>query len=346
MKRFRLWISFASVMAAVYIGVFLLTGILLSLGFHLGLIDFSKPNPLFPTLTFTLTIFTGALALTLLISRYFFEPLHQLILALKQVAGGDFHIQLPENSKWSDIQEMNENFNRMVKELNSIQLIQSDFIQNVSHEIKTPLAAVEGYVALLAASPLSQEQKEYTDRILESSRRLTALTGNILLLSKLENQQIAPERKVFLLDEQIRRCILSMEPLWSAKDLLMDIDLQEAAFLGCEELLAQVWSNLISNAIKYTPKGGTITVCLLKLNDDIQVTVRDSGIGMSEEVQRHIFDKFYQADRSRSTGGNGLGLALVRRILTLCGGEIHVKSQPDQGSLFTVHLVNSAADIP
>lgn len=338
MKRFRLWMSFSGIIVTAFIGVFFLTGLLLSCGLHIGLIDLNSPNPWFPTLSLMMTAFAAALALTLLISRYFFVPLHQLILALKQVAGGDFQVQLSEESPWTDIREMNVNFNRMVKELNSIQLIQSDFIQNVSHEIKTPLAAIEGYAALLSASAQSPEQQEYSTRILESSRRLTSLTGNILLLSKLENQQIAPEKKSFLLDEQIRRCVLSMEPLWSAKDLLLDIDLQEVSYFGCEDLLIQVWVNLVSNAIKYTPKGGTIAVRLLSLDNRIQVTVQDSGIGMSEDVKRHIFDKFYQADRSRSTGGNGLGLALVHRILTLCGGEIYVKSKPDEGAVFTVVL--------
>lgn len=346
MKQFHLWMSFASIIGTAYIGVFTLTGMVFTAAVHMGLIDLSQPNPLFPLMIFALTTFAGAFALTLMISHSFFAPVHRLILALKEVANGNFEIQLPEDSKWSDIQEMNVNFNRMVKELNSIQLIQSDFIQNVSHEIKTPLAAMEGYASLLAASPLSPEQKEYSDRILESSRRLTRLTGNILLLSKLENQQIAPQKKRFLLDEQLRLCILSLEPLWSEKNLSMDIDLQEVSCFGCEELLAQVWTNLLSNAVKYTPKGGSITVRLLELNNDIQVTVQDSGIGMSEDIQRHIFDKFYQADRSRSSGGNGLGLALVRRILTLCGGEIHVKSQPDQGSLFVVHLPNQPQNTP
>lgn len=338
MKSFRLWVLFILIIAAAFLSIFFLTGAFVYLGIRLGMITMVEPVPWVPLVGLAFTAAIVSFGFTLMISRYFFTPVHELIKALKQVASGDFQVRLSEDLKWDDIREMNVNFNRMVKELNSIQLLQSDFITNVSHEIKTPLASIEGYISLLASTPLTREQQEYSSRILESSRRITTLTGEILQLSRLENQQIVPERKRFLLDEQLRRCILSMEPLWSEKGLELDIDLAETECLGNEELLAQVWSNLLSNAIKYTPAGGSIAICLTRTNHTILVTFRDSGIGISPEDQKHIFEKFYQADRSRGSGGNGLGLALASRILTLCGGEISVESCPGKGSLFTVLL--------
>lgn len=175
-------------------------------------------------------------------------------------------------------------------------------------------------------------------RILDSCRQLTSLTGNILLLSKLENRKIVPEKQRFSLDEQLRQCILSMEPLWTQKNLFLDIELQEIQYEGNESMMAQVWTNLLSNAIKFTPDSGSIHIRLNASMDSIFVTFTDSGIGMTQEEQRHIFDKFYQADHSRSVQGNGLGLTLVQRIICLCGGKIQVSSRQEKGTTFTVSL--------
>lgn len=233
---------------------------------------------------------------------------------------------------------MNLNFNKMVKELNSIETLQSDFIQNVSHEIKTPLAAIEGYAALLSASTRDEQNKLYAEQILKSSRQLSTLTGNILKLSKLENQSIISEKKTFSLDEQIRQAVLSLEPIWSAKNIDIDLNLPEISFYGNEDLIFQIWTNLISNGIKFTPSGGLVSVKMTAEDSFVNVVVADNGIGMTEEVQKHIFDKFYQAEGSRSMEGNGLGLTLVKKILSLCDGTIEVTSQPDLGSKFTVKL--------
>lgn len=338
MRSFRLWMLFVGALIACFIFSFFFSGFLVYLLVRLEVIIPKEPVSWIPLIGFAIMAAFVSFTLTLLASRYFFSPIHDLIVALNAVAKGDFKIRLPETRIWSDLHEVNINFNRMVKELNSIELLQSDFIQDVSHEIKTPLAAIEGYATLLSSCSLTAEQKEYLDRILESSRRLSSLTGNILTLSKLENQQILPEKKLFLLDEQLRQCILSMEPLWSEKNIDLDIDLQEVRYSGNESLLSQVWTNLLSNAIKFTPKGGTITVCLVNLESGIRVSFKDTGIGMDEDVQAHIFNKFYQADHSRNSSGNGLGLALVKRILVLSGGDIQVESSPGHGSVFTVTL--------
>lgn len=292
----------------------------------------------FPFLTNTCSSALISLCITTVISHHFFRPIKDLVHALEQVSAGNFDVRLKENDIWYEVREMNLNFNKMVKELNSIETLQSDFIQNVSHEIKTPLAAIEGYAALLSASTRDEQNKLYAEQILKSSRQLSTLTGNILKLSKLENQSIISEKKTFSLDEQIRQAVLSLEPIWSAKNIDIDLNLPEISFYGNEDLIFQIWTNLISNGIKFTPSGGLVSVKMTAEDSFVNVVVADNGIGMTEEVQKHIFDKFYQAEGSRSMEGNGLGLTLVKKILSLCDGTIEVTSQPDLGSKFTVKL--------
>lgn len=348
MKHLRLWLTFAGAATlAQFLGFFIPTIISWEL-VKLGILNPDEPFVWMPLISLMLTACILSLLLIQLVLGRLLRPLQQLVLALKTVASGDLSVRLPEDNWWSEIRETNSSFNKMMNELNSLELLQSDFIQNVSHEIKTPLASVRGYASLLNSTDLSEEQQEYVDRILTSSDQLATLTGNILQLSKLENQQLAPSYRDFLLDEQIRQIILTMEPLWSKKNLNLEIDLPECPFCGSEELLAQVWTNLLSNAIKFTPEHGTISVTLHSdLPEDpeastvtapVSVIIKDSGCGMSPEIQQHIFDKFYQGDRSHSGNGNGLGLALVQRILLLVGGSITVSSQPGEGSCFTVTL--------
>ena len=338
MKHMRLWILF--MVSTIFILVLgssapaFLTYVLL----ETGLVNTPQPVAWVPIIGITTASLVLSLLLLALVSQYFFRPIQDLIHALKQVASGDFRVQLPENRGEEIIQDMNLNFNKMVRELNSIDTLQSDFIQNVSHEFKTPLAAIEGYAALLNESDIPQEQREYARRILEGTRQLSSLTGNILKLSKLENQQIISEKKYFLLDEQLRRAILSMEPVWSQKELEMDLDLPETSYYGSEELMLQVWTNLLSNAVKFTPDHGTISVRIRKYADSVLVEFQDTGIGMTDDVKSHIFERFYQGDASRSMEGNGLGLALVNKIITLCGGTISVDSNPGRGSRFLVRL--------
>lgn len=351
MRKFRMWILFVCAIVLVHIAGFFITGFLVYAGMSTGLLRIERPVSWLPFLGYLISASVFSITLNVVISRFFFRPIHQLALAMDQVAEGNFQVQLPESGMGMEVREMNQNFNRMVKELNSIEMLQSDFIQNVSHEIKTPLAAIEGYASLLSAGLPPEEQQEYARRILESARRLSSLTGSILKLSKLENQQIISEKSWFSLDEQIRQVILTMEPLWSEKNLDLKLDLDPVFYLGNEELMIQVWANLFSNAVKFTPKGGTVSVRLKRTgeetdsekNDGVLAEFRDTGIGMSREVQAHIFDKFYQADRSRNGDGNGLGLALVKQIIELCGGRITVESKPDYGSAFILWLPEKEA---
>ena len=344
MKHMRLWMLFMAVTAFI-----LFLGSLVPVFFtyvllETGLLNPMEPMPWIPIIGIMAASLLLSLLLLTVVSQYFFRPLQALIYALKQVAAGDFRVQLPENRGEEIIRDMNLNFNKMVRALNSINTLQSDFIQNVSHEFKTPLAAMEGYAALLNAAVIPEELHEYARRILEGTRQLSSLTGNILKLSKLENQEIISEKRHFLLDEQLRQIILSMEPVWSKKELEMDLELPETEYYGNEELMLQVWTNLLSNAVKFTPDGGRISIRIQKTADSVLAEFTDTGIGMSDEVKTHIFDRFYQGDASRSIEGNGLGLALVHKIITLCGGTIFAESKPGKGSRFLVCLPSVDSD--
>lgn len=260
--------------------------------------------------------------------------------ATKRVAKGDFTAELSEESIPAiELREMAHNFNVMTRELASTEILRSDFIENVSHEFKTPISAIEGYATLLQRRDLSEEKRlEYADRILTNSARLSSLTGNILLLSRLDHQQIEMRRERFSLDEQIRETLLMLEPQWSDKHIELDIDLDTVDYVGNAELLAQVWQNLIGNAIKFVGQNGRINVLLHTTGSSAQVSIIDNGPGMDSETVSHIYDRFYQADTSRSTAGNGLGLTLVRRIVDLHKGTIAVSSIPGTGTAFTVSL--------
>lgn len=259
--------------------------------------------------------------------------------ATKEIAKGNFNVRLNEDIRVTEIQTMAHNFNLMTRELSATEMLRNDFIENVSHEFKTPLAAIEGYVTLLQRKGLSEEKrKEYTERILFNTKRLSALTGNILLLSRLENQEIEIKKENYSLDEQLREIILMYEPQWSGKNLDLDIDLDPAVCCGNKDLLAQVWQNLIGNAVKFVADNGRIRVLLRQKESAIEVSVVDNGSGMTAEVINRIYEKFYQGDTSRSSSGNGLGLTLAKRIVDLHGGTIQVSSKVGSGTTFTVAL--------
>jgi len=227
----------------------------------------------------------------------------------------------------------------MTRELKGIEYLRKDFINSVSHEFKTPIASIQGFAKLLQKGNLSEEEKqEYTNIIVEETSRLSNLSSNILKLSKLENQEMIDRKAIFSLDEQIRRSILLLEHEWSKKNICFDIELDSVKFPGDEELLQQVWINLLGNAIKFSNDNSSITVRLHGSASFVKVKITDTGIGMSEEIQPRIFEKFYQGHKSHSYDGNGLGLPLVKRILDLCDGKIHVQSSLGKGSTFIVQL--------
>lgn len=220
-----------------------------------------------------------------------------------------------------------------------MEIMRNDFIANVSHEFKTPLSSIAGHVTLLQDPDLSEnERNEYIQMAFFNIEKLNDLTSNILQLSRLENQNALREPVRYRLDEQIREAIVLLEPKWSKKNITLDVDLMELSYTGQSALLFQVWTNLIGNAVKFSNPGSSVAITLRQYHNYITVTVSDRGIGMTEETKKHIFEKFYQGDSSRKEQGNGLGLAICRIILDLCGGDIHVSSEPGKGSVFTVRL--------
>ena len=273
------------------------------------------------------------------VSTKMLSPIIKINDAAKKVARGDFSVRLEEKSIAKEIEEIATSFNIMVKELSNTETLRTDFVSNVSHEFKTPLSAIEGYATLLQDERLSkEEQAVYVSRILENTSRLGRLTQSILSLSQLENQEIVLQQESFMLDEQIRRVLLGYEPLWEEKELNIDLALEATQYYGNKSLLAQVWSNLIDNAIKFSNAGGTLSIGCREVDGYVVVRIKDTGIGMSEEVRLHAFDKFYQGERSHTTSGSGLGLALVRRIVTLCGGTIEIHSKEGKGTEILVSL--------
>ena len=271
------------------------------------------------------------------------EPLHKLAEATEQVANGDFSVYVPTthtSDRLDYLDVMILDFNKMVEELGSVETLKTDFVSNVSHEMKTPIAIIKNYAELLQTGKGTEEERlEYARSIEEAASRLSGLITNILRLNKLEHQRIDPEIETYDLCAQLEECILNYEDMWDEKDLELEVDIEEKTVVDADKnLMELVWNNLLSNAVKFTEPGGKVTVRQTSSDGYAVVEVTDTGCGMSRESIRHIFDKFYQGDTSHSKEGNGLGLALVSRILVLMDGEISAASEEGRGSTFTVRI--------
>ena len=291
-----------------------------------------------------ISILSGA-AIAVGLSKIFVSPMMKLGDAMRKVAGGDFTVHLDCTSRIRDVREVYGSFNTMVKELGNTETLQTDFVSNVSHEFKTPINAIEGYASLLQDSQLTDEQKNaYIDKIIFNTRRLSDLVGNILLLSKVNNQTISLKASTFRLDEQVRQSILALESKWEKKEIEFDIDLDEIEYTGYENLLSHVWLNLIDNAVKFSPQNGQIRIRLKQLAGSVTFSIWDNGLPIPEADIGRIFNKFYQGDNSHASEGNGLGLALVRKIVAAAHGTINVTSSEDAGTEFVVALPNSSSD--
>lgn len=291
-----------------------------------------------------ISILSGA-AIAVGLSKIFVSPMMKLGDAMRKVAGGDFTVRLDCTSKIRDVREVYGSFNTMVKELGNTETLQTDFVSNVSHEFKTPINAIEGYASLLQDSQLTDEQKNaYIDKIIFNTRRLSDLVGNILLLSKVNNQTISLKASTFRLDEQVRQSILALESKWEKKEIEFDIDLDEIEYTGYENLLSHVWLNLIDNAVKFSPQNGQIRIRLKQLDGSVTFSIWDNGLPILEADIDRIFNKFYQGDNSHASEGNGLGLALVRKIVAAAHGTINVTSSEDAGTEFVVELPSSSSD--
>ena len=275
----------------------------------------------------------------IVLNSTFIKPLMTVAAAMRKVAEGDFGIQLECKSNISDIKEIYTSFNTMAKALSETETLQTDFVSNVSHEFKTPINAIEGYASLLQDSELPHElQAKYVDKIIFNTRRLSDLVGNILLLSKVNNESIKPKSNTYRLDEQIRQSIFALERKWTEKNIDFDIEMDEVEYCGYEGFMMHVWTNLIDNAINFDSYGGSIRLRLKKAGERVCFTITDTGPGIAPGEQQKIFTKFYQVDNSHQKEGNGLGLALVKRIVTSSGGTISVESAPGAGATFIVEL--------
>lgn len=291
----------------------------------------------------TISSLVIGITLSTILNIFFITPINELCKVTKRVANGDFSVKLNERKnkkgelKKDEMSVLTHNFNLMVNELDKNKLIKNDFVANISHEFKTPLANIKGHTELIKNLSQDDSIKEYCDSIIESVDNLNVLTSNILRLSKLETHTIV-EPNEFRLDEQIRQAVIMLENKWSEKNIEINLDLDNVVIFYDESLFLQVWINLLSNAIKFSNENGEINIILNKYEDKVVCIIKDKGIGMSKEVQNRIFDKFYQGDTSRAREGNGLGLALVKRILDVSNCSIDVRSEPGVGSTFVVKI--------
>ncbi len=303
---------------------------------------FPTAGILMMTVVSVLTAVFAAILLGTLISAFagkrFLKPIRELCSATEKVAKGDFgvRVEVPRNAEMG---RLCSNFNSMTHDLSRIEMLQKEFTSNVSHEFKSPLASIKGFATLLQQEGISDDdRREYADIIVSESERLSRLSTNILRLTKLENTEIITDKSDIQLDEQIRQCIVTLMPQINSRHIDINIDMDEAEVFANAELLHEVWMNLLTNAIKFTPDGGRIDVRLINQLDTVAVEIEDSGCGMDDETKKRIFEKFYQGDRSHSGDGNGLGLPLAKRIVELSGGSISVSSIIGDGSCFSVVL--------
>ncbi len=336
-KNFGVAMFFSTTIFIIIIVTFFLAG---GIGYFLikvRIVDERYPILILAILCI-LCLITG-LVFSKVVSNFVFRSLFRINDATKHVSNGNYNIRISEDSHVMEINEIAHNFNIMVKELASTEILQHNFVENVSHEFKTPLSAIEGYATMLQNTDLSNEKRlEYSKKIIESTKRLSSLSGNILLLSKLENQETILKKEKFNLSEQIREEILILENQWIQKNIYLDIYLEEVDVNGSEELLSQVWQNIIGNAIKFSKNNSIIKISLERRESYVILTIEDEGIGMGEEAIKRVFDKFYQEDTSRATTGNGLGLTLVKKIIDLHGGKIKIDSEIGKGTIVQINL--------
>ena len=336
-RSFRIAVLFSALVFLILLLTMGLTGLITVLVSESNFID-APPKELTLLLFAVISIIVGTI-LSHTVGKRPLNVIREIDDATKEVVKGNFTVRLNEDIVAEELHSMAHNFNTMVRELSNTEILRKDFIENVSHEFQTPLSAIEGYAALLQNQSLTtQKRQEYAARILVNARRLSDLSGNILLLSRLEHQELEIQKETYALDEQIREAILLFETKWTQKELCLEVDLSAIRYKGNKELLMQVWQNLIGNAVKFVAQKGEIRTTLRIEKNDVIVTVADNGIGMSEAVQKRIYEKFYQADTSRTGIGNGLGLALAKRIVDLHNGTLTVASAEGKGTMLTVTL--------
>lgn len=327
------------VIFAIMFTVMTLQGFLMYLYFRIWY-QADIPMPQFwRPIPFTILVSTlVGVALTILASRVPLKPIRVLIEAINQLAEGNFHVRIHLDLT-SEFVRLSESFNSMAQELENTEFLRSDFINNFSHEFKTPIVSLRGFAKLLKNGDLTpEEREEYLDIIIHESTRLSQLASNVLNLSKIENLNILSDMQVFDLTEEVRQSILLLESKWQKKLLELIIDMEDMEYYGSRNLLNQVWINLIDNAVKFSPEKGKIKIKLHRFGGSAVFQILDNGCGMSGETAQHIFDRFYQGEASHTTEGNGIGLTVVEKIVRLHKGNITLSSEEGIGSTFVVTL--------
>ncbi len=328
---FLLVLGLVAVYVALALGIFALVQRLIHL-------EDASYTLLWPILILTVSAILGVV-LAVFIFRGYLAPLSRLMQATQSVAEGNYAVRVELRGARGEVAEYIRSFNKMAEELSSVALLRMDFVNTFSHEFKTPLISIRGFAKLLQNDDLTPQQRQaYADTVVQQSERLASMSTHILELAQYENTEIVCGKTLYSLDEQLRRCVRQQEKDWLRKGLTVEGDLDRADYYGSEELVEHIWSNLLSNAIRFTPAGGQITVVLRRGEGEVTVSISDTGIGMDEETQRHIFDKFYRAAPYPNDCGSGLGLSIVRRVVKLCGGQVAVFSRAGNGSTFTVTL--------
>ena len=340
-QRFGLTALFSTVVFLILMItslIIFIVGVLLIRVNAINIAKISRHEPMLPIFVLLIISVLVGTVVSFMISRFPLKPLRRVIDATNRLASGDFSVRLHLPGP-SSFHEVETSFNRMAEELGSIEMLRSDFVDHFSHEFKTPIVSIKGFAEELKHDDLTPEQRnEYLDINIHESSRLSQLATNVLNLSRVEKQTILANRERFDLTEQVRRCVLLFENKWEQRRLNLNVELDEVTIEGDEELLSQVWLNLIDNAVKFTPEGGCVDIRLQKGETSVVFLIRDDGYGIPEEAQRHIFDKFYQGDASHTVSGNGLGLSIARRIVALHSGDIRCKSEESAGTEFIVEL--------
>lgn len=323
---FMVFIIMLMTMALILLGALIMT--------HFELLE-EKQLPRLPLFMFAVVSIIVGTVIAMIISRKPLAPLTDVMDAVDKVTKGDYSVRVQPRGT-AQFQQLGEKFNRMTEELDSVEIMRSDFINNFSHEFKTPIVSIRGFAKALKWDDLREEERtEYLDIIIGESERLSDLSTNVLYLSKIERQNILTNKSSFNLCEQIRRAVALLDHKLAAKQLELEFEGEDTIVTGNEDMLRQVWINLLDNAIKFSPEKGAIKINVVENQDYIQVAISDQGIGMSEKSMEHIFDMFYQGDGSHNMSGNGLGLTIVKRIVDLHGGKINISSS-DRGSVFTI----------
>ncbi|WP_148322388.1 MULTISPECIES: HAMP domain-containing sensor histidine kinase [Clostridia] len=338
-KRITLSVHFGIFIFIINLITTFITGVLMYLSFSIGILNERniKSRMVLPVITLVSCILIGVIV-SACSSRIVLKNVREFIEATEKLSRGDFSARL-NIKRPPEFRILSKNFNAMAKELGGIEVLRTDFINNFSHEFKTPIISIKGFAEILKDDDLSKEEKnEYLDIIIEESKRLSSLATNVLNLSKIETQVILNDIQRFNIGEQIRQSILLLDSKFQSKNILLDINIEDCYVNGNKEMLNQVWVNLLDNAIKFNNKNGIVSVNMKKEEGNIFINITDTGLGITRESIPKIFDKFYQGDRSHSTNGNGLGLTIVKKIIELHGGTIECDSIVSKGTKFTIIL--------